>query len=152
MTTVQLHPVDLRNLPVRLWHESRLWFDELLREFTVIDSAAGGGNVPWALIRFVEDVTARFLGFNDSSNLELEAAHVEGRSHIDLRLNLPDEAAQLAMELWNHIIRADEFCREGDLLIVHLSERVRTFLHWYLFEVKRQLEGGEPIPWSGSDS
>ncbi len=148
----ELHAVELRNAPVRLWHESRLWFDELLREFAVIDSGGADSDVPRSLLTFVEDVRARFSGFNETTNAELEAAQAAGRSHIDLRLTLPREAGEAAVELWNQILRAQEFCADGQLLVMPLSDRIRDFIRWYLFEVDRQLAGREPTPWKASDA
>ncbi|HSJ28809.1 MAG TPA: hypothetical protein VLB67_11405 [Acidimicrobiia bacterium] len=147
MTTTRLHPVALRNIPVDAWNDSRRWMEELLREFTVIASSDSGAGVPRALLAFVEETTARFSHLNQDTNLELEAAQAAGRSHIDLTLQLPEEARTAALELWNHILRAAEFCREGDLLITAPTERMWAFLRWYLHQVADQLAGGGPAPW-----
>lgn len=147
MTTVRLHPVELRNIPVDAWYDSNRWMEELLREFTVIASSDSGAGVPRALLAFVEETTARFAHLNADPNLALEAAHAEGRSHIDLTLQLPEEAGVAALELWEHILRAAEFCRDGDLLINPPTERMWAFLRWYLHQVADQLAGGIPAPW-----
>lgn len=152
MTTVELLRVELRNVPVQLWDESRRWFEELLREFAVVATSSPETQVPRQLLDFVDDVRSRFSRFSESTNLTLEEAHAEGRSHIDLTLQLPAEAGPIALELHEHVLRADEFCRDGQLLTIELSESARVYVAWYLGEVARQLQGGEPIPWSGSEA
>lgn len=152
MTTAELHRVEMRNVPVGLWHESRRWFDELLRELTVVATSSPELNVPRQLLDFVHDARSRFSQFSESTNLILEEAHADGRSHIDLSLELPVEAGPVALELYEHVLRADEFCRAGQLLTVELSGHVRAFIDWYLGEVARQLQGGEPVPWRGSEA
>ncbi|HVR33766.1 MAG TPA: hypothetical protein VMS74_13790 [Acidimicrobiia bacterium] len=152
MTTVELLPVELRKVPVALWNESRRWFEELLREFAVVATSSPETHVPRQLLDFVEDVRSRFSRFSESTNMTLEEAHADGRSHIDLSLRLPAEAGPIALELYEHVLRADEFCRAGQLLTIELSERVRVYVEWYLGEVASQLQGGEPVPWSGSEA
>ena len=152
MTTVELHPVHLRNVPVGLWHQSRRWFEELLREFAVVSTSSPDTQVPRQLLDFVDDARSRFSRFSESTNLTLEEAHAQGRSNIDLSLQVPAGAGPIALELYEHVLRADEFCRRGQLLTIQLSESVRAFVEWYLGEVARQLEGGEPVPWNGSEA
>ena len=152
MTTMESHPVELRNVPVGLWHDSRRWFEELMREFAVVAASSPEADVPRKLLDFVDEVQARFSRFSESSNLMLEEAHAEGRPHVDLSLQLPLEAGPIAAELLDHIFRADVFCREGQLLTIEMSQPVRQFLEWYLGEVNRQLGGAEATPWDGSET
>jgi hypothetical protein len=149
MTEVELHPVELRNLPVGLWHESRRWFEELMREFAVIAASSPDVEVPRRLLDFVQDVRTRFSRFSESSNLTLEEAHTDGRAHIDLSLQLPAQAGPIALELFDQVLRADRFCRKGQLLTVEMTDPMRRFLEWYLGEVERQLSGAEPTAWGG---
>jgi hypothetical protein len=152
MNTVELLPVELRNAPVELWHESRRWFEELLREFAVISTSSPEADVPRQLLAFVDDVQTRFAEFRESANLTLEDAHAAGRGHVDLNLKLPSEAGGVAMGLYEHLLRADEVCREGHLLTIEMSESVKRFLGWYLGEIASQLEGSEPTPWDPSET
>jgi hypothetical protein len=147
VTSTRLLPVHLRNVPLDLWHDSRRWMEELLREFAVIASSDSDVGVPRALLAFVDEVTARFSHLSRDTNVELEAAHDAGHAHLDVSLHLPVEAGAAALELWDHIIRAVEFCREGDLLITPPSERMWAFLRWYLHQVHGQLAGAAPSPW-----
>lgn len=143
-----LHPVELRNLPVALWKESRLWFDELVREFTVIASTDEDSGVPAGLVAFIEEVQAQFAAFTEASNEELEAAFDQGRAHVDVTLRLPMAALPAAIEMGQQIERAIRYCQEGHLLIMDPTDRVKAFIHWYLTEVERQLDGEEAHPWS----
>jgi hypothetical protein len=151
-TEVELRQIELRNLPVGLWHESRRWFEELMREFAVIAASSPDVQVPRRLLNFVEDVRSRFSRFSESSNLILEEAHADGRAHLDLSLQLPTQAGPIALELFDHVLRADRFCRKGQLLTMEMSDPVRRFLEWYLGEVASQLAGDEPTAWDPSET
>ncbi len=152
MNTVELLPVELRNVPVETWHESRLWFEELLREFAVIAASSPDAEVPRQLVEFVEEARSRFARFSEPTNLTLEEAHAAGEKHIDLKLELPVEARGVALDLYEHLLRADEVCREGHLLTIEMSESVKRYVEWYLGEVERQLAGAEPTPWGASET
>lgn len=152
MNTVELLPVKLRNVPVETWHESRRWFEELLREFAVIANSSPDAHVPRQLVEFVDDAQARFSRFNESTSQTLEDAHAAGQEYVDLNLELPAEAGGVALDLYEHLLRADEVCREGHLLTVEMSESVKRYVEWYLGEVERQLTGAEPTPWDASET
>lgn len=147
----ELLQVEMRDVPVELWHDSRRWFEELLREFAVVATSSPDAHVPRQLVDFVEEVRGRFSQFSESANLELEQAYAEGRRRISISLRLPAEAGPIARDLYELILRADEVCREGHLLTMGLSEPMNRFLEWYLSEVDRQLQGAEPTPWRLSD-
>ncbi len=152
MNTVELLPVELRKVPVQTWHESRRWFEELLREFAVIANSTPDALVPRQLVEFVDDAQTRFARFSESTNLTLEEAHAAGQEYVDLRLELPAEASGVALDLYDHLLRADEVCREGHLLTIEMSESVKRYVEWYLGEVERQLSGADPTPWDASES
>lgn len=152
MNPVELLPVQLWNVPVELWSASRRWFDELLREFAVIATSSPDADVPRQLLDFVDDVQKRFSRFSESTNLELENANNAGLEYVDLRLELPAEAGPVALDLYDHLLRADKFCREGHFLTIEASESVKRFLKWYLSEVTHQLGGAEPTPWDVSET
>lgn len=152
MNTDQLRLVELRNVPVALWHESRRWFDELLREFAVVTTSSPELEVPRQLLEFVDEVRGRFSRFSETTNLTLEAAHADGRPHVDVRLELPTAAGPVARQLYDHVLRADQVCREGHLLATEMSEPAMRFIEWYLGEVERQLTGSAPTSWAESET
>lgn len=147
MTEAQLQPISLRRLPLPLWHESRRWFEELLREFAVIASEVED-TTPRDLLAFVDQTTERFGQFSEASNLALESAHAAGDAELDLELRLPAGAAPVAGELRLLIERAREFCRRGDLLTMEPAPEVFEFVEWYLAELENQLAGAKPRPWT----
>lgn len=146
MTTTDLQPVSIRQLPLDLWHQARLWSEELLREFQVIASEVED-STPRDLLAFVEETSERFGQFSEGTDTILETAHASGRSAIDLELNLPPAAGAAATELRNLIGRAGDYCRKGSLLTMAPQPEVVDFINWYLDEVADQLAGAEPTPW-----
>ena len=146
MTSPDLEKVRLIALPVRTWHDSRTWFEELLREFDVI--ASDTDDTPGRVRRFIEDVRTRFGQFSEPTNRDLERAFAAGVQALDVDLHIPAAAAPAASELWDRVVEADEFCRQGDLLTMAMDDERRRFIEWYLGEVVRQIEGHPPRPWT----
>ncbi|HEX2155345.1 MAG TPA: hypothetical protein VHL52_15375 [Acidimicrobiia bacterium] len=149
MTTgTRLHRVHLRAIPVSVWHETRLWFEGLMREFDII-AAESQASTPRELLDFVVAASEKFERFSNDPNAILEEAWQQGRPNLDLDLELPPEAAQAARDMWSHIVAADEFCRDGNLLTMAIKDEPRRFVEWYLGEVADQIEGAQPRPWTG---
>lgn len=146
MTATDLRPVSLQKLPLALWHRSRLWTDELLREFQVIASEVED-TTPGDLIAFMDMTAERFGQFAEGTDTILETAHAAGQATIDLELNLPPEAGAAAAELADLIERAGDYCRKGSLLTMAPEPEVSDFINWYLDEVESQLAGADPTPW-----
>jgi hypothetical protein len=141
-----LKVIDLRGIPVDLWRRSRDWFRGLVREFEIISSGVDDDSVPAALLQFIQEAQERFAQFGDS-DARLDQALDAGQESVDQSLHLPDVAAQASLELWDLILRAEEFCRSGDMLTMVPPADVRDFVEWYLGEVARQVEGAEPRSW-----
>jgi hypothetical protein len=146
MTATDLQPVSIQQLPLDLWNRSRLWTEELLREFQVIASEVED-STPRDLLTFVEETSERFGRFSEGTDTILETAHASGQSTIDLELNLPPAAGDAAVELRKLIGRAADFCHQGSLLTMAPEPEVVDFINWYLDEVKSQLAGAQPTPW-----
>lgn len=146
-TDVQLRRVRFLSTPVGVWRRSRDWFEGLLREFDII-ATGSDATTPRELVAFVAGARERFSRFSTGSTSVLEEAVERGEVTVDLEMNLPPEAAVAARDLWDRILAADDFCRQGDLLTLALPEDVRAFIRWYLDEIAYQIEGGEPRPWS----
>lgn len=143
----QLSSVRLIKMPLRQWHQGRVWFEGLLREFDILASDAGE-TTPQEVLEFAREVRERFSQFTEGSNAVLEEAYRRGDESVDLELKLPREAAPAAREMATQIHRAQEYCRRGDLLTLTPDEDLRRYIDWYLEEVARQLEGGSPRPWN----
>lgn len=145
MTSTETRQVQLIGVPVALWHESRLWFEELLREFDVIATHADG--TPARLLTFVDEVRNHFGQFSRQPNEALATAAAEEVDALDLRLELPPSAGPAAGELWERILEADAYCRHGSLLTLQLAEPHKAFIQWYLSEVTNQMVGNPARPW-----
>lgn len=146
-TDVRLCRVRLIGTPVAIWGRSRDWFEGLLRELDIIATGADAGS-PRELVHFVANAREEFSRFTAGSASVLEAAEEHGETTVDLEMHLPANAAVAARELWDRIVAADNYCRQGDLLTLALPQDVRVFVRWYLEEIANQIEGGEPRPWA----
>ena len=146
MSAAELVRVSIQKLPVDLWHRSRRWTEELLREFQVIASEVDD-STPRDLLTFVEETTERFGRFSEGTDTLLETAHAANQETLDLKLDLPPAAAEASAEMRTLIARAAAFAREGSLLTLAPDPKILEFIDWYLDEVTAQLRGAEPVPW-----
>lgn len=146
-TDVRLYRVRLLGTPVDVWARSRDWFEGLLRELDIIATGSDAAT-PRELVNFVAAAREEFGRFSAGSTSALDAAKQQGETTIDLEMQLPPHAAVAARDLWDHILAADNFCRQGDLLTLTVPQDVRRFIRWYLDEIAGQIEGGEPRPWN----
>lgn len=147
MTSLDLRRVSLQEFPLEIWDESRRWFEGLLREFEVISSEVGDAT-PRQVLSFVAATTETFGRFSEPASEMMQQAFDLGQETADIELSLPAEAAPAARELWQTILRANDFCRSGVLLTLELSALVLDFIRWYLDEIGGQLEGKAPTPWT----
>lgn len=143
-----LHVVEHRRAPVALWLRCRDWLDSLLREFDIIVADADEA-APRDLVEFVESASSQFGQFTVTVPRRVEAAKERGDAYVDLEISLPAEAADAAAEFMRLIDAADRFCRRGDLMTLALDDELRSYLDWYLGEIRAQLAGSEPRPWEG---
>lgn len=150
-TKMQLHRVQLRDVPVEIWQETQLWVEGLLREFDIIAAETETGT-PRELLDFVAEVSEKFDRFSNDPNAVLEEAGAAGKTSVDVEYEFPAEAAQASRDMWTHLVAADDFCRKGNLLTIELKDEHRRFVKWYLDEVADQIEGAEPHPWTGQSS
>jgi hypothetical protein len=147
-----LVPVHLLQLPVPLAARAQQWFEELMREFTLMHAGtaeAAHREVPARLTEMIDTLTTRFAGLNDDARNRLDAA-IDRRDLViaDHVMHLPHDAAAASIGLGAMLDEADEFCRQGQhLLTLAEPAEVRAYREWYLAEVVKQLGGGTPTPW-----
>lgn len=146
--TPRLVQIELRRVPVGLWHRARLWFEGLQREFDIL-AADTDDTTPRDLLEFVAETRERFSGFSRAPNAALEQALRRDERWADIELELPSEAAAAARQLWSHLERAEDYCRRGEMLSLTMEDEVRRFVRWYLEEVAAQIEGSSAQPWAG---
>ena len=154
MTTPQLHPVRMLQLPVPVWAASQEHHDELLREFALMtagleDRDGDAQPVPVRLLRLVADLTASFGGASDQQETQLFAAAARGDEVMDeLEFWLPEAAGPACVQLEQLLDEADAYCRAGQhLLTLATPEDLRVFRSWYLAQVREQLSGAPAEPW-----
>ena len=154
MTTPQLHPVRMLQLPVQVWAASQEHHDELLREFALMtagleDRDGEAPPVPVRLLRLVEHLTASFAGSSDEQRGRLFAAAARGDEVMDvLEFSLPEAAGPACAQLAEMLDEADDYCRAGHhLLTLATPDEIRVFRAWYLGQVREQLAGAPAEPW-----
>jgi hypothetical protein len=143
-----LHRIEIRGIPIPLWHQARVWFAGLLREFTILNTQDRGA-VPEELLNFVAEATEQFAQFGRSDAL-LDEALSAGLDEVDQELMLPAMAREASVDLWSLIERAEKFCLSGQMLTLVPDEDVRNFVRWYLYEITNQIAGTPPTRWSGT--
>ena len=139
--------VKLLGFPLEVYRRASEHNDELLREFALI-RGEGEQHVPDRLLALIEDLRVRFAGFTQGPTLAIQAALDRGDSEIDLRYDVPPEAADGALQLGALLDEADDFCRSGDLLTLATLPETLSFRRWYLEEFVRQVAGQPPCSWS----
>jgi hypothetical protein len=151
-----LIPVHILELPVALAAKSQQHFEELMREFALVDARVREGDpdhhVPARLMRLVETLIEQFGTTTTDAEQRLADAIERGDEVIaDHVLELPAEAGPASQALGDLIDEADEYCRRGELLLTLTTPPdCVAYRRWYLGQVVGQLAGGEPVPWPDS--
>lgn len=142
--------IHLVGLPLRDQQLAAQHFDELLREFTMLELADGSGQgVPARLIRLREQLNSRFERFTAGVAAVIQAAHDRGDNTVDVTYQVPPDVAEAAIELGALLDEADGFCRQGDhLLTLATPEPALRYRRWFLGEFARQAAGDPPLPFS----
>lgn len=138
--------VKLLGFPLEVFRRASEHNDELLREFALIRGESAE-NVPTRLLALIDELRGRFAGFTEAPTLAIQAALDRGDSEIDLRYDVPPEAADGALRLGGLLDEADDFCRSGELLTLATLPETLEFRRWYLAEFVRQVAGHPPSPW-----
>lgn len=145
--------VELRGVPLPLYARARQHSEEMQREFALIrlSQDVGEDSVPNRLLELVNELSGRFSAFADPSSADLEGAVRRGETHADVVFTVPEQAAPAAESLRGLLDEADDFCRNGDLLLTLAApDEVVAFRHWFLGEFVRQIAGEPPNPWPGA--
>lgn len=144
------HPVELGDVPTDLLLAAKSHVDNLCREFVLAAAGARAGStaaVPPHLAQLIETVVHRFAEARLSIKRQALDAYRRGQARTRLRLDLPPEAADAAVEYLQALDEADAYCRAARLLTLETPAKHRVFRHWYIGELVRQLrqaQAGEP--------
>ena len=144
--------VHLLEFPVPVAAQARQHFEELMREFELIQAGAADGDapeVPRRLREMVHALTTRFASVSDEPRERVEDAIDRGDQVIDDHVMLlPPEAGPATQGLAAMLDEADEFCRNGQhLLTLATPAELVTYRRWYLGQVIAQVGGAAPTPW-----
>jgi hypothetical protein len=141
--------VRLLGLSIRAFRHASEHHDELFREFALIQrgGASEDPNVPARLLALVEELDQRFGSFSVGPAGEIEAATERGDETVDVTYRVPPETREAAIRLAELLTRADEYCRQGNLLTVAPPPTAVAFRNWFLREFAVQIAGAPPTPW-----
>lgn len=150
-----LRHVVLRRFPLGVYLRSRAHFDELVREFQLVEiGRAEGGTgeraVPQRLLELVGELVERFADRVGVVEAQRSAAIARGETVTDLEYDVPLAARDDLVQLSGLLDECDEFCRSDDyLLTLATPPDVVEFRRWNVGQVIAQLDGAEPMPWPG---
>ena len=140
--------VRLLGMPVRVFADYRIWYEELRRELRLL-ALNHGSDYPVAkelseVTLQVEQERRQAVGLD-----ALDRAVAEGRECADLEYVVPPTAPATMTRLRELLEEIDVFCREQRLLTLAPTPQQLELRTWYLGEFGRQGVGEEPRPWPG---
>jgi anti-anti-sigma factor len=139
--------VELLGIPVALHERTRAHHDALQRELDVMCAGSPADSVPARLVAMMAELADRYRSLNPHVLAELRRAAERGDEHLDLQVEVPDQAAAAVERLGNLLAEADEFCRSGELVTLVTPPDVAAYREWFLGEFSRQHAGGAPTRW-----
>jgi hypothetical protein len=120
MTDTDTATVRLLNYPLKLSLRSRQHFEELIREFQLVDMGTqsdDGPPLPVRLQQLVSEITTTYKAKADEIDALRAPAIARGDATMDLVYDVP-AAARTAIERLDSVLEeADEFCRQGEHLL-----------------------------------
>jgi hypothetical protein len=145
--------VEIVGLPVDVQREAQQHNDELTRELVpVAEQMRQEGDAAALPVRFVELVTTlstRYSMFTAAQEQQLRAAAETGASTLDLTYRLPRSAAAAAAQLGEVLDEADDYCRQGQLLLTLATpEHLVAYRRWFLDQIVEQAAGRPPVSWA----
>ena len=143
----------LRDYPLRLWAEQEEYTQDLLREFHLLLMGEQSGLLreaaPGQLVVLANLFQSRFGSILQSINEERQAAHARGLDRMDSSIPLVEGTPALLEQVRQVLTAADEFCRQGNLLLLPRPAHLVALSNWVHAELVAQYDGGEPTPWPG---
>lgn len=136
--TVEVH---IEGLPLAVYLEAEQHNDALMREFSLIAETESGHELPRRLIDLAGELRQAFVTATTSLREQVELAVEEGRTTVDLRLEVPRHGWAGLLRLAEQLEEADRYCEEGELLTLVSSPRLRRFRRWYAQAVADQVAG-----------
>ena len=148
----ELVTVRILGLPLQLHARAKQRDDGMRREFTYIVEQAReqADAVPSRLLRLSSLLSQRYDGFTSAQEEQIDDGVEAGDLQLDeLVFELPADAGEAAAQLGRVLDEADQFCRDGQLLMLATPPDLVAYRQWYLDNFIAQCAGGQPIPWTG---
>jgi hypothetical protein len=145
----ELVHVRILGLPIELVERTRLHYEALRRELTLIALSPPDSkqSLPPGLLAIVEQMNERFSTLTPGEATKIDTARTRGDTTVDLEFDVPRSAGPESAALAALIDDADGFARDGTLLTLAAPPECVAFRRWYLDEFARQVDGHAPIPW-----
>jgi anti-sigma regulatory factor (Ser/Thr protein kinase) len=141
--------ITLVDLPVRLFMHYRERFFDLQREMQLIAiDARQGSQLAQRLLDTVDKVRDFHLESTGITS-QVEAAIDAGKDRTDVSAEVPRGLGPMFLELRHLLVKANEFCREEQLLTIEAGPQEQALRSWYLGELAAQVDGAAPIAWPG---
>ena len=149
----ELITVHVLGMPTALQVQAQQQNDELTRELMLVaEQMRQRGNSADLPVRFVEMVSTlsgRYAIFTAEQEAQLAAAIAAGQPTIDLTYTLPASAAAAAGALGEILDEADDYCRQGQLLLTLATPpELVAYRRWFLDQFVDQADGAAPVSWS----
>jgi anti-sigma regulatory factor (Ser/Thr protein kinase) len=138
----------LRDVPVKLFLGYRERFFDLKREMTLIALGGRGNTIAHRLVA-LSRVMELFQPSQDAAVRRVEAAAEQGLDRIDLTVEVPIDLVPQILEFRQLLIKANDFCRDEQLLTLAAGPQEQALRSWYLGELAAQASGEAPVPWPG---
>jgi hypothetical protein len=125
---------------------------EMRREFQLVlgQEQLHPGSVPARLLELSAVLSARYAGFTEAQEREIEDGVEAGREVLDeLVFRVPADVVGAVEQLRAVLDEADEFCRSGQMLSMATPPDLVRYRNWYLDQFSSQAAGSPPQPWSG---
>jgi anti-sigma regulatory factor (Ser/Thr protein kinase) len=140
--------VHLRDVPVRLFLGYRERFFDLKREMTLIALGGRGNTIAHRLVALAR-VMELFQPSQDAALRKVEEAGEDDVDRIDLGIDVPIDLVPQILEFRQLLIKANDFCRDEQLLTLAAGPQEQALRAWYLGELAAQASGEAPVPWPG---
>ena len=148
----ELLTVRVLAFPLQVHGRAQQHAQEMRREFQLVlgQERLHPGSVPARLLDLSAMLSARYAGFTEQQERDIEDGIAAGREVLDeLVFRVPLDVADAAEQLRAVLDEADEFCRSDQMLVLATPPDLVRYRNWYLDQFSSQAAGRPPQPWSG---
>lgn len=152
MSDDELVTVHVQGFPLQVHGRAQQQSAEMRREFQLIlgQEAVHPGSVPARLLDISNALSGRYSGFTEEQERQIEEGIESGAERLDdLVFRVPADVREAVEQLGAVLDEADEWCRQGKMLVLATPPDLVIYRNWYLQEFARQAAGEAPRPWDG---